>query len=444
VELKESFKEHWGGEDWHKIVALFIIGAYLRFSGMWRDIGFDESFTYLFSLEPIKFIIGGNDVHPPLHYLYVKPFALLLGNDIFMLRLTTLCIWGVFFLLSYNYIRQKFGNEIAFYSCIFLTLNPMLVYYSTELRMYMLLFTLFVLNLWAFDNWMKEKSVKNSILYIIPSVLMAYTHIYSGVIIAWQLGYALYKKTSIEDILITFGAVFSLSLPSIYLTFKVYLAHPKFYFLPTDFMSFVSTYYFMLSLPTMTFFFFFIFIGALIYHIIKLDLPMRGAGYYASYLLIPIPLYILGKFTTIYHHRYMSFIVIPLSIVIGIAIVETGKKIKDRNDFLLGLFIVAVFFTFISQTDPYFENTRNQNMLIADEHPTYPIIHTYPMSYLPYTMQFGEESNYLIGEYDFTLCGSEINPERKIYSFPEPPYYFVEFTMKHGELDKETIKLVEE
>jgi hypothetical protein len=59
-------------------------------------------------------------------------------------------------------------------------------------------------------------------------------------------------------------------------------------------------------------------------------------------------------------------------------------------------------------------------------------------------MQFGEESNYLIGEYDFTLCGSEINPERKIYSFPEPPYYFVEFTMKHGELDKETIKLVEE
>jgi 4-amino-4-deoxy-L-arabinose transferase-like glycosyltransferase len=422
---------------------LFIIGIIIRLQGIRRDIFMDEAFTYFFSLKPFTFIIGGNDVHPPLHYLFIKPFAMLFSNNIYMLRLTSLCFWGMFILMAHIYIKERWGKDVAMYSTIFLTLNPTLIYYSTELRMYMLLMFLFIWNLRAYGEWMKDTSnVKNTIYFMIPSVLMAYTHIFSGIVIMIELGYSQFKKVSFQDLLTAFGGILAWSAPSIALIASVYLKHPTFHFIKPNLMSIISAYSFMFTLPTQYFFIYFFLVIALVIYTIKLDIDFKGMGFYGIFLILPFPLFIFAQFTNIYHHRFMIFMIVPIAIFIGYIINKVKEAGKGEEDIFIGLIIIGFFFTFGTTNVHYFGNVTNTNLQFAEQYPNLPIIHQYPTSYLPYLMVHNNSRDYLIGEYDFTFCGSVINPDDKIIEFPSTPYLYVNFTYKYNEFRDETIVLV--
>lgn len=172
-------------------VVLLLLAAALRFhrleaQSFWND----EGNSARLSERSIALIIEGaaSDVHPPLYYLALRGWRELLGDTEFVLRAFS-AFAGILTVaataaLARLWWRSPRGVVAA---TLFVAVNPALIYYSQEARMYELLAllaalaTLFLLRLLPARG---RRQASLALLYLITVVAGLYTHYFFPAVLA--------------------------------------------------------------------------------------------------------------------------------------------------------------------------------------------------------------------------------------------------------------------
>ena len=122
------------------VVLILLLATYLRFrlidsQSLWYDEG-NSARMILRSSEEIVASVAA-DVHPPAYYLLLKTWAGMIGGSEFGLR--SLSAFAGLLVVSVMYVLGcKLGNHlVASLAGIIGAIHPGLVYYSQEVRMYM-------------------------------------------------------------------------------------------------------------------------------------------------------------------------------------------------------------------------------------------------------------------------------------------------------------------
>jgi hypothetical protein len=148
----------------------------------------DEGNSARLSERPLALIIEGtaSDIHPPLYYLLLRGWRELLGDTEFGLRsfsafagiltvAATLALGRLFFQQRAGPPR---GATILILVATFLAaVNPALVYYSQETRMYSMLALLTAVSTIALWRWLNAKhGAKWAVAYVLATAAGLYTH----------------------------------------------------------------------------------------------------------------------------------------------------------------------------------------------------------------------------------------------------------------------------
>lgn len=135
-----------------------------------------------------------SDVHPPLYFASVRIWRVLAGSEPVTLRLFSL-IWGILCIyLIYRLALYLFNYKVGLLSAFLLAISPMFIFHSQNMRMYSMFTAFIILSTEMFFRYKDEKSNKYMILYILSSVLLLHTHVYSfflmishGIIILYEI-----------------------------------------------------------------------------------------------------------------------------------------------------------------------------------------------------------------------------------------------------------------
>lgn len=138
----------------------------------WRD----EAFSYLLAKKNIIEIIflTAKDYNPPFYYLILHFWIKIFGNSEIVLRSLSLIFYWVTIYIVFLFLTQifKIKNKLfLILSLILFIVNPLLIYYAFEARMYTLLAFFSTLSSYAF---LKE----NKKIYLFATTFGLLTHYY--------------------------------------------------------------------------------------------------------------------------------------------------------------------------------------------------------------------------------------------------------------------------
>jgi len=151
----------------------------------WRD----EGFTYLMAKLPVLEILKttAKDFNPPVYYILMHYWMMIFGSSEVSMRSVSLIFFAIniyfFYLFCKNILKIK-SKIIWGYTFLF-AINPFLVYYAFEARMYSMFALLTTLSMYFFlqKKWGK---------YLIFSILGIYTHYFFIFVLASQFIYSLF------------------------------------------------------------------------------------------------------------------------------------------------------------------------------------------------------------------------------------------------------------
>jgi hypothetical protein len=179
-------------EKWLYVGAI-LFGAFLRIAGFWKpSLWLDELSTAWVASA------GGWDVlrersflahQPPTYFLIVKLF-LALGRSEFFLRLPSILFGvasiGVFMML----MRRAAGARAALCAGAIYALNSKAIYHGQEARMYALLLLGTLASSYFFLAVVERAGKWNIAGYALATLLVCYTHLIYGTVLAAQIGAA--------------------------------------------------------------------------------------------------------------------------------------------------------------------------------------------------------------------------------------------------------------
>lgn len=160
----------------------------------WRD----EGFSYILAKKNVLEIIflTAKDFNPPLYYLILHFWIKFFGNSEIFMRLLSLIFYLVIIYVSYLFIYEilKIKSKKSFIYLLLLIVNPVLVYYAFETRMYTLFASFATLSFYYFLK-------KNYRLYFIFTLLGLYTHYFMLFVVLTQLIYNYFENKKINDVI---------------------------------------------------------------------------------------------------------------------------------------------------------------------------------------------------------------------------------------------------
>jgi mannosyltransferase len=180
------------------LVVLLLLAAALRFyrldaQSFWND----EGNSARLSERPVALIVEGAaaDIHPPLYYLLLRAWRAPLGASEFSLRAFSAFTGVLLVAIASRLAHDLAGLRTALVGALLVTVNPALVYYSQETRMYGLLAFWAVLSLLLMVRWqrrdMRGKALAGALLlsnsaglythYFYPAVLL----VQGGCLLLW-------------------------------------------------------------------------------------------------------------------------------------------------------------------------------------------------------------------------------------------------------------------
>ncbi len=146
----------------------------------------DEAFTLHTSIQPWPAVIGLLDNTPPLFNIMLKIWTSLFGTGLSSVRLLPVLIGTSLLPVIYLLAKRLGGQKAGLAAAALAALNPMLVYYSQELRAYSLVFLLSALSYLSYIMLKERCTLSRASLYTLVSALMLYSHMYSILILLSQ------------------------------------------------------------------------------------------------------------------------------------------------------------------------------------------------------------------------------------------------------------------
>jgi len=143
-----------------KLLIIFIIAAGIRLIALNQSFWLDEATTARvverFGLLDILKLYSPTDFHPPFYYLFMKIWSMVFGVSELAMRAPS-----VIFSLGTGYILYLIGGKkYGFWAAVFFLFNPLIVYYSQEARMYLMVTFLLTAVLYLFLQALRDKTYK--------------------------------------------------------------------------------------------------------------------------------------------------------------------------------------------------------------------------------------------------------------------------------------------
>ena len=180
------------------ILTIVICAILMVVCGLHTNIWFDETYSVGMANQNFGTLVsaGVADVHPLLYYFMIKSWSIVFGSSIISLRMFSVLGMVILSLLGYTHIRKDFDEKTGFIYSLLVAFLPVMLVYSSEIRMYSWA-ALFVTltGIYAYRAYKalwrrKEKPeakedkkpfFKNALLFMVFSVASAYIH-YFGLI----------------------------------------------------------------------------------------------------------------------------------------------------------------------------------------------------------------------------------------------------------------------
>jgi mannosyltransferase len=204
---------------WLSIISasILFLALFLRLWNLGGESAWiDEAYSIELAKHSVLDILKGTaaDQHPPLYYLLLH-FWLLFGSGISYARLLSVIIGviNVGQILHFGY--KATGITVGFLGSFLIAVSPMHVWYSQEIRMYILLLGLTTASTTTLWWALQRKQGYLWILYCFFTVLAIYTHYFAAFIILaqgiWVLIWA-WKQQQMRSLLYWIGSMAVLGL----------------------------------------------------------------------------------------------------------------------------------------------------------------------------------------------------------------------------------------
>lgn len=212
------------------LAVIMILAAALRlFRLNFQSLWFDELIVMNTCLPVQSFadIIKSlqSNVHPPFYYLCLNTFFRIFEYSEFTARLLSAIIGILSIPLVYLLGKEIKNRETGLFAAFILSINYFHIYYSQEVRSYILLFFFSTLTLWLLVRYLKQTNLKNLVFYSVSAIFLIFTHYYGFILLAGQfiliVAYAIIFKS--KQVLYFCLAIISVVVLSLILWFPVLL-----------------------------------------------------------------------------------------------------------------------------------------------------------------------------------------------------------------------------
>jgi len=173
------------------LTAFMLLGTFLRFKRLtFQSFWLDELFTVNTVLPGLKTIIAATknwEQIPPFHYILLWIWTNIFSSSEFSFRSLS-ALTGVGGIVAIYFLgKELFSKDVGLFASAILSMTTYHIYYSQEVRTYSLLCLLSILSYLFFIKQIKTPSIRYSILYVLSTVFLIYSHYYGLFLVASQV-----------------------------------------------------------------------------------------------------------------------------------------------------------------------------------------------------------------------------------------------------------------
>ena len=346
------------------LLLIIVAGIYFRLEFFNDGIWPDEWISFYISVSDLGFF-EKLDIHlskegsSPINLIFNNLIYFLVGYNYQNFELCLLAVNIISILIFLQITKQKEKKLLILF---LLSFNPMLIYYSGEIRFYIFSLLFAILSVIFFFKLQKTNSKLNNIAFIILTLICLVTNIYSVSLLISYFIFNFFKKNNKNLYLILFLiSFFFLLINFSYLTNMVLDYFSGVYGVAGNInRNFFLGYFFNIFFGNIIIgaFFLILFITSLLYFKFK---AFRNEKLFLFYTIIissylaPIIFFILGKNITF--ARHLIFL-IPFIIYILISFVFSINN-KLFNQTLITSIIILSFYTNIFSDKPFMQIKPN-------------------------------------------------------------------------------------
>jgi len=154
------------------LLLLLLLAFGLRVWGLAdHNIVWDEGVGIWLARQPVPRILDwtAHDVHPPLHYLVLRGWWLLVGDGEFVLRFPSALVGTLGVVFVYGLGRALGGRRAGFFAALFFALSRFAVAWSQQVRMYIWATTLGTGALWAAVRLWQRGGWRSWLFYVLAT-----------------------------------------------------------------------------------------------------------------------------------------------------------------------------------------------------------------------------------------------------------------------------------
>lgn len=258
------------------VLGLIFLGLIFRVSSINKIPFWDDEIYVLMATAPYSPILAlfNDPGNPPLYFIFFKIYRLIFNNPDFY-RFSSVLIGLVFNYSIFCILKKLLNKKIALIALFYSTFSIILIYFSHELRCYMLLM---LLALFCGCFLLKNKKIP----YLISTIALIYTHFYGFLFFIVNAIYSLCFQKNKKSYFIVNLIIFISYIP---------LVLSKITSLSSDFNSWImppSSTDFIITIKTFlgSILFAAIFIALLIYVIKKSKKRTRRIIFYSVFMII--------------------------------------------------------------------------------------------------------------------------------------------------------------
>jgi uncharacterized membrane protein len=172
--------------------------------GLWLDEIYTVGFRGTASLETVLFV--PYDPHPPLYFLLVKGWTAVFGTSPTTVRMLSLLFSVAAVAGMYSFGEELYDKWTGVVAALLLAIGPVHIHFGRIARMYSLVVLLTVSSCYFYVR-LHERKPWITILYILTSAGLLYSHVYGVFVIVGQALHYLWEEWNIDTTRWTHGVV---------------------------------------------------------------------------------------------------------------------------------------------------------------------------------------------------------------------------------------------
>jgi mannosyltransferase len=175
---------------------LLLLGFGVRLHGLtYHSLWLDEAVSvYLARFPPLEILRQGmllQEPNPPLYHLLLHVWMRVFGSGEAAVRMLSALLGMLYLPPIYLLGRRLFSPRVSLTATLLTAINPFLVWYSQEARMYAMLATLSLWSLYCFVRALDSPRWSWWVTYVGVTVTSLYTHFYAVLLLPAELVFLL-------------------------------------------------------------------------------------------------------------------------------------------------------------------------------------------------------------------------------------------------------------